>query len=54
MQIPWVAPSGIGRMLGDYISVSFVRGGAIPVYALASEPGRTAFRQSVFAALIGR
>jgi hypothetical protein len=53
MQVPWIAPSGIGRMLGEYISGPFVRGGAIPVYALASEPGRTVFRQSVFAATVG-
>ena len=51
MQLSWLAPTGIGRMLGDYISTSYVGGRPIPVYALASEPSRTTLRQSIFALL---
>ena len=35
MQIQWLADTTLGAMLGDYISVSYVRGRAVPVLALA-------------------
>ena len=50
MPIGWIADTGIGRMLGDYISTSYVAGRPIPVFALASAPLFGSFRQSIFAA----
>ena len=49
MPLAWVADSGLGRMLGDYISISFVGGRPVPVLALAAEPEVGEFRQAVFA-----
>src|SRR5439155_6198145 len=37
MPVPWLASTSLGAMLGDYVSVSFVRGRAVPVFALASQ-----------------
>jgi hypothetical protein len=37
MPLPWLADTSLGRMLGDYVAVSFVRGRAVPVFALASQ-----------------
>ncbi|MFL5980662.1 MAG: exo-alpha-sialidase [Gaiellaceae bacterium] len=48
MRIEWIADSSLGRMLGDYISVSWAGGKAIPVIALAGEP-TLALEQAVFA-----
>ena len=50
MQLAWVAETGLGRMLADYISVSFVGGRPIPVLALAAEPVAGELRQAIFAA----
>ncbi len=36
MLLPWLAETSLGAMLGDYVAVSFVRGRAVPVFALAS------------------
>ncbi len=49
MPLEWIADSGIGRMLGDYVSTSFVNGRAIPVFALAAERDFDSFRQAIFA-----
>jgi hypothetical protein len=46
----WLADTGLGRMLGDYISTSWVNGKAIPVFPLASAPIRGGYREEVFAA----
>jgi hypothetical protein len=40
---------GRGRMLGDYFSVSWMRGRPIAVYSLAFEPVGDLYRQSIFA-----
>ena len=48
MRLEWIADSSLGRMLGDYISVSWAGGKAIPVVALAGEP-TLALEQAVFA-----
>src|ERR671925_4817 len=45
----WMADTSLGRMLGDYVSVSWVRNRPIPVYSLASAPTRGAFQQAIFA-----
>jgi hypothetical protein len=50
MPIGWLADTGLGRMLGDYISTSYVGGRPIPVFALASAPAVSSFRQGIFAA----
>jgi RTX calcium-binding nonapeptide repeat (4 copies) len=49
MPLEWIADAGFGRLLGDYISVSWTGGRAVPVYALASTPVGEEFRQAVFA-----
>jgi len=45
----WMADTSLGRMLGDYVSVSWVRGGPIAVFSLAFEPIGDLYRQSIFA-----
>jgi len=49
MRLAWVANTGTGRMLADYVSVSWVAGRPIPVFALATEPSGGLFRQAIFA-----
>jgi hypothetical protein len=55
MLLSWIAdtlfvPSG-GRMVGDYISTSFVTGSsvAVPVFSLANAPVGSSFRQAMWA-----
>jgi len=50
MQPNWMADTSLGRMLGDYVSVSWARGRPIAVYSLAFPPTGSVFRQSIFAA----
>jgi hypothetical protein len=45
----WLADTGIGRMLGDYISTSWVGGKPMPIFPLASAPVRGGFREQIFA-----
>jgi len=49
MQLAWIADTGIGRMLADYISTSFVRGRPVPVFAVAAPLVGDEFRQAIFA-----
>ena len=50
MYLWWIAQGGLGRMLADYISASFVGDRAIAVFALASGlSGGEEFRQAIFA-----
>jgi len=49
MRPSWLANTISGRMLADYISVSWSRGRAVPVFALASEPHGRSFREAIFA-----
>jgi RTX calcium-binding nonapeptide repeat (4 copies) len=46
----WMADTSLGRMLGDYVSVSWSRGRPIGVFSLAFPPSGGLFRQSIFAA----
>jgi hypothetical protein len=39
MQLDWLADTTLGRMLGDYVSVSWAGGRAVPALAAAGEPG---------------
>ena len=45
----WVADTGLGRMLADYVSVSYVGGRPVPVLSLATEPEAGELRQSIYA-----
>ena len=44
----WLADTGLGRMLGDYISTSWADGKPFPVFPLASAPIRGGFREELF------
>ena len=50
MPLAWIANTGTGRMLADYVSASWVAGRPIPVFALATQPTAGLFRQAIFAA----
>ncbi len=52
MRLQWLAEAG-GRFFGDYISVSFVDGRAIPVYSLAVTPFGGTLRQAIMALQTG-
>jgi len=49
MRVDWLAETAIGGMLGDYISVSFVRGRAVAALALAGPPSRAGHDEAIFA-----
>ncbi len=50
MRLSWLADGGIGRMVGDYISTSWVGGRPVPIFSLASQPSSfDVQRQSIFA-----
>jgi hypothetical protein len=50
MPIEWMPQTTLGRMLADYIGVSWVRGRPLVVYVLASPPRNGKLRQAVYAA----
>ena len=49
MQRGWSPNTSLGRMLADYISVSYAAGRPLAVWALASEPAGAELRQAIFA-----
>ncbi|MDQ5821473.1 MAG: hypothetical protein M3540_08540, partial [Actinomycetota bacterium] len=49
MKLDWIALTGTGRFLGDYISTSYVAGRPVPVFAVASQTVFEEFRQAIFA-----
>jgi hypothetical protein len=49
MKLDWIALTGTGRFLGDYISASYAGGRPVPVFAVASQPVFAEFRQAIFA-----
>jgi hypothetical protein len=49
MLLGWLADTTQGRMVGDYISSSYVRGGVLPVFASASAPAGGTFNEAMFA-----
>jgi hypothetical protein len=49
MPLEWLADTGIGRMVGDYISTSWVGGRPVPVFSLATQPVAGTFQQATFA-----
>ena len=50
--IAWIVRTSQGSMVGDYISTSFARGRAVPVFALAFRPRAGELRESMFATSI--
>jgi hypothetical protein len=53
MPISWLANTGLGRMLGDYVSTSWVGGRPVPVFSLAADPVDGRYRQAIFATVRG-
>ncbi len=49
MRYAWIASGGTGRMIGDYVGISFVGGRPMPIVPIASPPVGGRFRQAVFA-----
>jgi hypothetical protein len=49
MSMLWLPDTGLGRMLGDYVSTSYVRRRPVPVFALAVEPFGGQFREAIYA-----
>jgi hypothetical protein len=45
----WLAEAG-GKMVGDYFSISFAGGRAVPVFTLAEQPLAGRYREAIFAA----
>jgi hypothetical protein len=55
MRLAWLPPTQLGRMLADYISVSFVPGAAVAVFAHASPlAGDGSYREAIFATRLPR
>jgi len=53
MPIGWIASTGLGRMLGDYVSTSWAGGRPVPVFSLAAAPVGGSYRQAIFATVRG-
>jgi hypothetical protein len=49
MPLAWLADSGLGAMVGDYVSVSWSGGRPIALLALATAPRSDALREAIFA-----
>jgi hypothetical protein len=49
MPLAWLADGGLGAMVGDYISVSWVGGRPLAAMALATAPSYEALREAIFA-----
>jgi hypothetical protein len=55
MRLAWLPPTQLGQMLADYISVSWVPGAAVAVFAHASPlAGDGTFREAIFATRLAR
>ena len=50
MPLAWMPQTTLGRMLADYIGVSWVRGRPLVIFALASPPRNGELRQAIYAA----
>ena len=50
MPLAWLPQTTLGRMLADYIGVTWSNGRPLVVYALASPPSRGKLRQAIYAA----
>jgi hypothetical protein len=49
MKLDWIAVTGTGHFLGDYISASYAGGRPVPVFPIASQPASGELRQAIFA-----
>jgi hypothetical protein len=47
MRLDWLPDTNLGRMVGDYISTSFIGGRALPLFADAGPPSGGVFDQAV-------
>jgi hypothetical protein len=55
MRLPWLPPTQLGRMLADYISVSWVRDAAVAVFTHASPLAADGtYREAIFATRLRR
>lgn len=52
MEVTWLANTSLGRMLGDYISVSYAGGKPVAVLSLAGQPVGDVYRQAIFAVVV--
>ena len=50
MPLEWMPQTTLGRMLADYIGVTWSRGRPLVVYVLASPPVQGELRQAIYAA----
>jgi hypothetical protein len=50
MPLEWMPRTALGRMLADYIGVSWARGAPLVVYVLASPPRGGKLRQAIYSA----
>jgi hypothetical protein len=50
MPLDWIADGGLGVLLGDYLSTSWVGGRPVPVFSMADPPLFGERRQAIFAA----
>ena len=50
MPLTWMPDTTLGRMLADYIGVTWSRGRPLVIYALASPPRNGKLRQAIYAA----
>lgn len=50
MTLSWIASTSQGRMVGDYVSTTFVGNTAVPVFSLASAPIGSTFQQATWGA----
>jgi hypothetical protein len=53
MPLSWLARTTLGRMLGDYISTSFLNGKPFPVLALSSPPVKGRLREATYVPVRG-
>jgi hypothetical protein len=51
LELPWIARSQQGAMLGDYVSISYVGGRPMAVFTAAEAPIEGRLRQATFAAV---
>jgi hypothetical protein len=49
MALDWLAPTSIGRMVGDYVAAAFVPRRAVGIFSLASAPSGPRFDQAIAA-----
>ena len=49
MPLAWLADGGLGAMVGDYVSVSWVGGRPLAMLALATQPESDTLREAIFA-----